>query len=82
MAGVIVKVPYRLKATFTRNFGRYVAPLEGAPWQLSLALETFLNEGLTGLPTDFSVGLYADIGKLYQNSAGLTLLVRLANRSR
>ena len=82
MAGVIVKVPYRLKATFTRNFGRYVAPLEGAPWQLSLALETFLNEGLTGLPTDFSVGLYADIGRLYQNSAGLTLLVRLANRSR
>lgn len=73
VSGNIVKVPYVLKATFTENFGQYARPLEEAPWQLSLALETTLSGNVTKLPADFSVGIYADFGKLYQNSVGLTL---------
>lgn len=71
LSGMIVKVPYTFKATFTENFGRYANPLPGTPWQLSMALETTLSGELTRLPVDFSIGAYADVGKLYQNSVGL-----------
>ena len=74
LAGVFgSKVPYRFKATFTENFGTYSAPLAGQPWQLSLMMEAELLKSLTSFPFSLSVGLYGDVGKLYQNSAGLTL---------
>ena len=76
MAGMFAqKVPYVFKATFTENYGTYNSPLPGHPWQLSLALETELTKTLTRLPVTFAIGLYGDIGKLYQNSAGLTFRI-------
>lgn len=80
--GVISKVPYRFKATFTENFGTYRDPFPSKLCQLSLALEASLPGELTGLPVAFSVGLYGDVGKLYQNSAGLTLKVTYKGSSR
>ena len=73
--GLIAKVPYRFKATFTENFGTYLYPLPSKLCQLSLALEASLTKAMTGLPVTFSLGVYGDVGKLYQNSAGLTLKV-------
>lgn len=76
LAGMVSKVvPYRFKATFTENFGTYSKPYPGAPWQLSLALEADAIKSATRLPVTFSVGLYGDIGKLYPDSAGLTLRI-------
>ena len=76
LAGVVAsKVPYRLKATFTENFGTYFKPLPGTPWQLSLALEADVQQSLSRLPVTFSIGIYGDIGQLYPDSAGLTLRI-------
>lgn len=69
------KVPYVFKSTFTENYGTYSKPFSPALWQLSLALEISLTKELTGLPVMFSIGAYADFGKLYQNCAGLTFKV-------
>ena len=74
IGGVVAqKVPYRFKATFTENFGTYSTPYAGVPWQLSLALEADATKKATSLPVAFSLGIYGDFGKLYQNSVGLTL---------
>ena len=81
VAGVVAgKVPYKLKLTFTENFGTYGRPLENEPWQLSMALEAGLDQSLTHLPLHFSVGVYGDVGKLYQNSVGLMLKMTYADR--
>lgn len=73
-------LPYAFKATYTSNWGRYHIG-EGnffynRPWQLSLALELEFGEKITNLPMTLAVGAYGDIGKLYQNSFGLTLRIR------
>lgn len=77
--GVVGKVPYKFKATYTSNWGRYSnrsgSVFETRPKQLSLALEVALRRQVTRLPVDFAVGLYGDCGKLYQNSIGLSLRV-------
>lgn len=76
LAGVVAqKVPYRFKATFTENFGTYFKPLPSTLWQLSMALEADITSQATSLPVTFSVGLYGDVGKMYQNSAGLTFRI-------
>ncbi len=80
LAGLVSKkVPYRLKATFTQNFGRYhqeeTSFFASAPWQLSLALEADITGDMTGLPLMFSIGLYGDVGQVYQDSVGLTLRI-------
>lgn len=81
--GVVGKVPYMLKATYTSNWGRYsngsASVFESRPKQLSLALEVNLGKQVTRLPVDFAVGAYCDYGKLYQNSAGLSLRVLYNN---
>jgi hypothetical protein len=73
------KVPYAFKATYSRNYGKYSqtdsSPFVAKPWQLSLALEAEVARSMTGLPVSFSIGVYGDVGKLYQNSAGLSLKV-------
>ena len=73
-------VPYKFKSTFSSNWGTYRNPKESLfntrPWQLSLALELDLGRNITNLPMTLSVGAYGDIGKLYQNSFGLTLRIR------
>ena len=76
LAGMVRQVvPYRLKATFTQNFGMYHKPFNPQTWQLSMALEADITKNATGLPVTFSAGLYGDVGKLYQNSVGLTFKV-------
>lgn len=80
MKGVVFsKVPYCLKATYSTNYGRYnqseTSPFESRPWQLSLALEMEFKKKQTNLPVAFSVGIYGDVGELYQNSAGLSVKI-------
>ena len=71
------KIPYRFMATYTKNYGRYkqaeTSPFASTPKQLSLALELEFGERMMDLPIAFAVGAYADMGQLYQDSAGLTL---------
>ena len=79
IAGVVRSVPYSLKATYTSNWGRLSNP-EGSifasrPKQLSLALEVELGEQVTNIPLTFAIGAYGDFGKVYRNSAGLSLRV-------
>lgn len=78
LKGIIAdKVPYAFKATYTRNFGKYnqseTSFFASHPWQLSLALEASAGKRIWKLPLRLTLGVYADIGKVYQNSAGLTL---------
>lgn len=80
LAGVAFKkVPYVMKATYSKNFGNYkqstTSPFYDAPRQLSLALEAEIGERLIDWPVKFNVGVYGDIGELYQNSVGLTLKI-------
>ena len=76
LAGMVArKVPYRIKATFTENLGIYANPLSSEPWQLSMMIEADLLKESFRLPVDLSIGVYGDIGRLYQDSAGLTLRI-------
>jgi hypothetical protein len=72
-------VPYTLKATYTKNYGRYnqgeSSFFANTPRQLSMALEMEFDSTITNLPLNLAVGVYGDIGKVYQNSAGLTLRI-------
>lgn len=79
IGGVLCSVPYSFKATYTSNWGRISNP-EGSifasrPKQLSLALEVELGEQVTNIPLTFAIGAYGDFGKVYRNSAGLSLRV-------
>ena len=69
------KIPYRLKATFTENFGTYSDPFVTKACQLSMAFEADLVREFTRLPVEFSAGAYADVGRLYPSSFGLTLRI-------
>ena len=79
-------VPYHFKTTYTSNWGRYHIPessfFYSRPWQLSLALELEFGKDITNLPMTLAVGAYGDIGKLYQNSFGLTLRIRYHDSAR
>ena len=72
-------VPYTFRSTYSSNWGRYNIAQSSffydRPWQISLALEVELGRNITNLPLVLTVGAYGDIGKLYQNSAGLTLRI-------
>lgn len=69
-------LPYKFKSTFSKNFGKYNQPetsmFTSAPWQLSMALEVDLDRFMGRLPLSLGIGLYGDIGKVYQNCFGLT----------
>ena len=71
--------PYNLKVTYSRNYGRYDqdenSVFASAPWQLSMALEVGIQRNITRLPVQFWVGVYSDLGQLYEDSFGLTLKV-------
>lgn len=77
------KVPYRFMATLSHNYGKYhqaqTSPFAGVPWQLSLGLDVELGKRLTGLPVDFALGVYSDVGELYQDSVGLTFKVNYSS---
>ncbi len=71
------KVPYRLLATYSRNYGKYhqgeTSFFASTPQQLSLGLEAEFGRRMFDLPIGFAVGVYGDFGELYQDSVGLTL---------
>lgn len=77
--GVAWRLPYAFKATYSSNWGRYFGDgkdvFASRPKQLSLALEVELSEQVTNIPVAFVVGAYGDLGKVYRNSAGLSLRV-------
>ena len=77
--GMVGKLPYMLKATYSSNWGKYFNDTESVfntrPKQLSLAFEVELGKQVTNLPVTFAAGAYGDFGKLYQNSVGLSLRV-------
>lgn len=86
-AGNLVEgLPYVFKATYSSNWGKYRIKEDNffynRPWQLSLALELEFGEKITNLPMTIAVGAYGDIGKLYQNSFGLTLRIRYHDSAR
>lgn len=71
-------LPYTLKTTFSSNWGTYHIGEDNffytKPWQLSMALEFEFGR--------YAVGAYGDIGKVYQNSAGLTFRVAYKDSKR
>lgn len=71
-------IPYTLKSTYSSNWGRYNIGEDNffytKPWQLSMALEFEFGR--------YAVGAYGDIGKVYQNSAGLTFRVAYKDSKR
>lgn len=70
-------LPYAFKGTFSLNYGRYRQAdnsfFVSRPWQLSLAFDLGLKRLFRTAPIDMNVGIYGDLGQLYQDSVGLTL---------
>lgn len=77
--GMAGPVPYTFKATYSSNWGRYFDDEHGffstRPKQLSLALEVELGEQVTNIPLVFAIGAYGDFGKVYNDSAGISLRI-------
>ena len=77
------KIPYSFKATYTTNYGVYkqneASFFTSNPWQVSLAFEAGIGKAFAKLPIDLSLGVYGDIGKVYQNSVGFTLTISSAH---
>ena len=73
------KVPYLLRVTCSRHFGRWSRPDDRLfcmkPWQLSMGLDADLSFMTGKLPLDFTVGVYGDLGKVLPSSAGLVLKI-------
>lgn len=70
------KMPYSVKITYSKNFGKYSQSdkfFDSAPRQVSGAFEFTLPKRLIGSTTLVSVGLYADKGSIYPDTAGVTI---------
>ncbi len=70
------KIPYLMKITYSKNFGRYSQTdkfFDSAPRQVSGAFEFTMPKRLASSTTLVSVGLYADKGSIYPDTAGVTL---------
>ena len=70
-------LPYTFKGTYSVNYGIYGRQesevFENKPWQVSLAFEMGFKRFMRNLPVNLHLGIYGDVGRLYQNCAGLTL---------
>ncbi len=78
-------LPYRLMATYSRNYGRYnqaeSSRFNDIPQQFSMGLEVEFGQRFwPGLPLRVIVGAYGDVGELYRDSAGLTLKLIWGNQ--
>lgn len=70
------KVPYLIKITYSKNFGKYQQTEElfdSAPRQVSGAFELTLPKRVIDNSTQVSIGLYADKGSIYPDAAGVTV---------
>lgn len=73
---VFRKVPYSIKVTYSKNFGKYHQTddfFKSTPRQVSGAFEFSLPKRIIGGTTLISCGLYADKGSIYPDTAGVTL---------
>ena len=78
------KVPYRLKATYSINYGNYTQRIEAfksAPKQFSCAFEVNFPKFSKAFPCLVSAGAYIDKGSLYADNFGLTLRLTLAGHN-
>lgn len=70
------KVPYTVKITYSKNFGKYHQTdsfYDSVPRQVSGAFELTLPKRIAGNTTLVSLGLYADKGSIYPDTAGITI---------
>lgn len=66
------KIPYSARFSYSMNYGTYGMPLTDKPKQFSFGLEAGLHH-IKKLPFKMDLGVYGDIGKLYENSIGFSL---------
>ena len=70
------KIPYTVKVTYSKNFGKYRQTnsfYDSVPRQVSGAFELTLPKRIAGNTTLVSLGLYADKGSIYPDTAGVTI---------
>lgn len=70
------KIPYTVKVTYSKNFGKYRQTdsfYDSVPRQVSGAFELTLPKRIAGNTTLVSLGLYADKGSIYPDTAGITI---------
>ena len=79
-------LPYEFRGTFSWNYGIYfqkdTSVFVNRPLQLSVAFNLGLKRFTRNFPIDMNVGLYGDVGQLYENSAGLTLRIAYSDLRR
>lgn len=69
---VVHKIPYRLRLSYSLNYGTYNTPLENTFHQFSFGAETtVLNRKKA--PFHIRIGIYGDYGKLYTHNTGLII---------
>ncbi len=68
----IKKVPYKLRLSYSLNYGTYGTSLEGTPEQFSFGLEAGILRKPKA-PFHIDLGIYGDCGKLFDNTFGLSL---------
>lgn len=68
------KVPYKLRLSYSLNYGTYSQPLEHTPGQCSFGLEAGILRNVK-LPFLVDVGIYGDYGKLYDNNFGVSIRI-------
>lgn len=77
MAGKMFrKIPYTVKITYSKNFGKYRQTdsfYDSVPRQVSGAFELTLPKRIAVNTTLVSLGLYADKGSIYPDTAGVTI---------
>lgn len=66
------KVPYKLRFSYSLNYGTYGAPLEGTPRQFSFGLEAGLLRKAKA-PFHIDLGVYGDYGQLLNNNFGISV---------
>lgn len=66
------KVPYKLRLSYSLNYGTYGAPLEGTPKQFSFGVEAGILRKAK-MPFQIDLGVYGDYGKLYNKNFGLSV---------
>lgn len=68
------KLPYKVRLSYSLNYGSHSVPLENRPPQFSFGMETGIVRN-TRLPFQIDLGIYGDYGKLYSNNTGVTLTI-------
>lgn len=66
------QIPYKLRLSYTLNYGTYSNPLPEIPRQFSFGLETRLLSN-KNLPLDINCGIFGDFGQLFPHTVGLSI---------